>query len=273
MAPSKNFCARQAAWESVKAALGFTILNPVAQAAGPGGFQTAYVEKDYKVWVASPPADAGSAYLGHVSGPGNVYVRIEHAGASYLSRIASIGQTVTSWSTAGRFPANFAVIGMCSPTSVTANCLAGDANIKLDGNNTNLIIGTGDLGTNRWTKVGGNNSGVALGADSNAYMQLFDTCWANSSTQCQLWGYNSPNIDYSTIRSAIPLGAPIPSPNYAAPPTNATTAPNQCRGTGTVQLASVQVLEHDALGAVADLPIKLAAAYLPSDQGRSRRQR
>ena len=261
---TKNFCARQAAWESVKATLGFTALNPAAQAAGPGGFNAPYVENDYSVWVASPPADAGNAYLGHVSGPGNVYVRVEHAGASYLSRIASIGKNVTAWSTAGRFPANFAVIGMCSPTSVTANCLAGDANIKLDGNNTNLIVGTGDLGTNRWTKVGGNNSGVALGADSNAYMQLFDTCWANSSNQCQLWGYNSPNIDYSTTRSAIPLGAPIPDPAYAAPATGATTTPNECRGLGSAAVASIQVLEGGTSpDPVADLPIQLAAAITP----------
>lgn len=261
---SKQFCARQAAWESVKRQLGFTALDPVTQAGGPGGFQTAYVENGYSVWVASPPADAGSAYFGHVSGPGNVYVRIDHAGNNFLSGIAAINRTVAAWSTAGRFPANFAVIGMCSPTSVTANCLAGDANIKLDGNGTNLIVNTGDLGTNRWTKVGGNNSGVALGADSNAYMQLYDTCWGYSTNQCQLWGFTDPNIDYATTRSAIPLGAPIVDPAYPAPTINGTTAPNQCRGTGTVQLASVQLLERTENDPVADLPISLAAAVKPA---------
>jgi Putative Flp pilus-assembly TadE/G-like len=262
--PTKNFCARQAAWESVKAALNLAGLNPVTQSATSSAANNPYAANGYKIWVASPPSDAGSAYLGHVSGPGNVYVRIEHPGMDYLSRIASINRTVTAWSTAGRFPANFAVIAMCSPTSITANCLAGDANIKIDGTGSNLIVGTGDLGTNRWTKTGGNNSGIALGPNSNAFMQLYDTCWANSTNQCQLWGYNAPNIDYTTVRSAIPLGAPIIDPGYPAPTTNDTTAPNECRGAGTVQLASVQVVEGgNSQDSVADLPILLASVVKP----------
>jgi Putative Flp pilus-assembly TadE/G-like len=265
---NKNYCAREAAWQSVKSALGLTGLDPVVQATNSSGANSPYQANGYKVWVASPPADAGAAYPGHVSGPGVVFVRVDHAGMDYLSRIVSTNRTVSAWSTAGRFAADYAVIGMCSPTSITANCLAGDANIKLDGTNTNLIVGTGDLGTNRWVKDGGSNSGVALGPDSNAYMQLFDTCWANVSNSCQLWGYNSPNIDTSTTRAAIPLGAPIPDPAYAAPPITSTTAPNECRGSGTVQLASTQILERNqADSQVADLPIKLASVVQPVNPG------
>jgi hypothetical protein len=265
---SKNFCAREAAWESIKTALNFGGLVPAAQAdTSVIPSTTPYSANGYTVWVASPPSDAGSAYPGHVSGPGVVFVRIDHAGMDYLSRIANTNRTVSAWSTAGRFPANFAVIGMCSPTSITTNCLAGDANIKLDGTNTNLIVNTGDLGTNRWARDGGNSSGVALGPDSNAYMQLFDTCWAKASTQCQLWGYNSPNVDTSTTRAAIPLGAPIPDPGYLAPKIGLISGvdytPGQCRGTSTA-LASVQVLEQTAPNSqVADLPLKLAAAITP----------
>jgi hypothetical protein len=264
---SKNACARQAAWESVKSALKMTALNPAAQAGVASNVP--YTEGGYTVWVASPPADANVGcsskcpYPGHVSGPGTVFVRVDHQAPSFLSGTIGASRTVSAWATAGRFPANFAVIGMCSPTSVTANCLAGDANIKLDGNGTNLIVGTGDLGTNRWTKVGGNNSGVALGNDSNAFMQLFDTCWANASNQCQLWNYISPNIDYSITRAAVPLGAPIADPMYPAPPVTNITTPNQCRGAGTVQLASTQVLEHD----LEDDSIQLAAAREPVAPG------
>jgi Flp pilus assembly protein TadG len=263
---SKNFCARQAAWESVQAALRFTGLNPATQAnTSLIPSSTPYQENGYTVWVASPPSDAGSAYVGHVSGPGNIYVRVDHAGTNFLSGIAGINRKVQAWSTAGRFPANFAVIGMCSPTSITTNCLAGDSNIKLDGTTTNLIVNTGDLGTNRWARDGGSSSGVALGADSNAYMQLFDSCWSKSTNQCQLWSYSGGVIDTSSTRSAIPLGAPIPDPSYLAPTINATTAPNECRGTGSVQLASVQVLDRTApdAGTVANLPIELAAAVGP----------
>src|SRR5690242_19875985 len=112
---SKNFCARVAAWDSLKAALNLSV-NSTNQAAGPN-FSTAYTENGYRIWVASPPADAGVAWLGHVSGPGDVYVRVERPQASYFSRIASIGATVTSWATAGRFPASYAVIALCRPAA------------------------------------------------------------------------------------------------------------------------------------------------------------
>jgi hypothetical protein len=262
---NKNYCAREAAWESVKTALAFTGLDPATQADTSSiPSSTPYKENGYTVWVASPPADAGSAYVGHVSGAGVVYVRVDHAGMDYLSRIVNTKRTVQAWSTAGRFPANFAVIGMCDPTDSTTNCLAGDANIKLDGTNTNLIVGTGDLGTNRWARDGGSSSGVALGADSNAYMQLFDSCWAKSTTQCQLWGYDGTNVDTSTTRAAIPLGAPIPDPAYAAPTINGTTTPNECRGTSSpVQLASIMESGTDADQVVNDPPISLAAAHTP----------
>ncbi|MEO8272470.1 MAG: pilus assembly protein TadG-related protein [Chloroflexota bacterium] len=265
LAASKNVLARQAAWESVKQALDLGGVTPTIQAVTSSGANGPYVGEGYRVWVASPPSDAGAAYLGHTSGPGNVYVRIEHAGQTFLSNIAGVTRTVTAWSTAGRFPANFAVIGLCSPNSVTANCLAGDANIKLDGNNTNLIVNTGDVGTNRWTKSGGNNSGVALGADSNAYMQLFDSCWNAGGNQCNLFGYSGGAINTSDIRSAIPLGAPIQDPTYAPPTTGSTATPNQCRGNDTAAVASVQVLERNE--PVADLPIALAAAVQPLKPG------
>lgn len=256
--PSKNFCAREAAWASVAAALGFTGVDPVVRAGAASNL--AYQENGYTVWVASPPGDAnvpcngsnplciasGHVYPGHVSGPGVVFVRIDHEAATYMSRIAGIGRTVSAWSTAGRFPANFAVIGLCDPFDVSSRCLANDANIKLDGSNTNLIVETGDLGSNRWTKSGGNNSGVALGPDSNAYMSMYDTCWGYSSNQCQLWTYSGGAIDTSSLRNAIPLGAPVTDPAYPAPTINGTTAPNQCLGSGTVQLASVQTFEQPA---------------------------
>src|SRR5262249_7380258 len=140
---------------------------------------------------------------------------------------------------------NFAVIGMCSPTSITTNCLAGDSNIKLDGNNTNLIVNTGDVGTNRWTRSGGSNSGVAPGADSNAYMELVDGGWNASGNQCNLWGYSGGAVNTSAVRSAIPLGAAIQDPAYTAPTTSSTATPNQCRGTTSATVASTQIIEKN----------------------------
>src|SRR6185369_13064690 len=102
---SKNFCAREAAWESVQVALGFTGLTPSLQAdTSTIPSTTPYSENGYTVWVASPPSDAGTAYPGHVSGPGVVFVRVDHAAMDYLSRIANTNRKVQAWSTAGRFP-------------------------------------------------------------------------------------------------------------------------------------------------------------------------
>ncbi|HJP90038.1 MAG TPA: pilus assembly protein TadG-related protein [Candidatus Limnocylindrales bacterium] len=257
---SKAVCARQAAWQVIKSSLNLT-LDPIALGQTSTGV-TAVSNGGYKIWVSSPPGDAGSSYLGHTTGPGNVYVRIDHPGQTYLSSIVGVTRSVAAWSTAGRFPANFAVIGMCSPTDITANCLAGDSNIKLDGTNTNLIVNTGDIGTNRWTRSGGTNSGVALGKDSNAYMELYDDCWTATGNQCNVWGYTGVAVDTTDVRSAIPLGAAIQDPAYAAPTINSTTAPNQCRGTGTVQLASAHIVEQQ----MPDVQLAAAVQPLPNPQ-------
>ena len=269
LSASKQQLAREAAWQSIKTALNFTGLDPVAQAMTSSSATGYYTENNYKVWVASPPSDAGSAYVGHVSGPGVIYVRIDHPALDFLSRIANTNRNVAAWSTAGRFPANFAVIGMCS-TVITASCLAGDSNIKLDGTNTNLIVATGDVGTNRWVRAGGTSSGVALGVDSNAYMELFNDCWNAGGNQCNLFGWTGTAVNTSDVRNAIPLGAPIQDPSYAPPATGSTATPDQCRGTVSAQLASAHVVDGPNLNQsqISDLPVKLASAIQPQVPGR-----
>jgi hypothetical protein len=269
---SKNFCARKAAWDSVKAQLGLSLLNTSAQAGGPN-FQTPYTENGYSIWVASPPQDANTGcssncpYPGHVSGPGVVFVRVQKAGTHYLSKIAfPNGQTVSAWATAGRFPKNFAVEAMCDPDNGGGNCIAQGANIKIDGNNSLLAVSTGDLGTNSWARTSGTGSAIGLGSDSNAYMQSFEDCWNAGGNQCNLYGYAGGAVNYSDARNAVPLGAPIIEPNYPAPTIDGTATPNECKGTGTVQLASV--LESGPAApadntAVQAPDLHLAAAVLP----------
>jgi hypothetical protein len=272
---SKNQCARQAAWQSVKSALGLTILDPVSQAASSSTKTSAYTENGYSIWVASPPAEANAGcssecpFPGHVSGPGDVFVKVEHPGAHYLSRILFASDVpVTAWATAGRFPENFAVIGLCNPDAGD-RCLTGQgANIQVDGNGSFLAVDTGDIGTNGWTKTNGNGSVIGLGSDSNAYMQDFDTCWGFATNQCQLAGYSGGAVDYSVTRSATALGAPVSDPAYAAPTVNGTTVPNQCKGAGTVQLASLVETGPQAPSTnttTADgSDLTLAAAQLPA---------
>jgi hypothetical protein len=273
---TKNFCARKAAWDSVKAQLGLSLLNTNSQAGGPS-FQTPYTENGYSIWVASPPEDANKScssscpYPGHVSGPGVVFVRVQKAGTHYLSKIAfPNGQTVSAWATAGRFPKNFAVEAMCDPDNGGGNCIVQGANIKIDGTNSLLAVSTGDLGTNSWARTSGSGSAIGLGSDSNAYMQDFDDCWNAGGNQCNLYGYAGGAVNYSDARSAVPLGASIIDPNYPAPPITATTTPNECKGAGTVQLASI--LESDPAAPAVDtaMPapdLDLAAAVLPPTPG------
>lgn len=272
---SKNQCARQAAWQSLKDALGLAGLVPATQATSSSTKTTAYTESGYTIWVASPPADANAScssncpFPGHISGPGDVFVKVEHPGGHYLSRIVFPNDVpVTAWATAGRFPENFAVIGLCNPDAGDS-CLANGSVIKVDGNNSFLAVSTGDLGTNGWTKTNGSGSVIGLGSDSNAFMQDFNTCWGFSSNQCQLAGYSGGAVDYSVTRTAVPLGAPVTDPGYAAPSVTSTTTPNQCNGTGTVQLASlIERAPSDPSAPVTNVAaapdLAFAAARLPA---------
>ena len=271
---SKQSLARQAAWQSVKASLGLTSLDPSTQAGLSQS--TPYTENGYTIYVASPPANANNGcsgncpYPGHVSGPGVVFVRVQRVGQHFLSRVAFSSDTpVIAWATAGRFPRNFAVEAMCDPNAGGGNCLVQGANIKIDGANSALIVNTGDLGTNSWTRTSGSTSTVALGTDSHAYEGSFQDCWNAGGNQCNLYGYASGAVNYSDARTAVPLGASIVDPAYAAPTINSTTAPNQCTGTGTVQLASIiesgtdSHLADTAAGAPPAPDVAPAAAYLP----------
>ena len=264
---TKQSRARQAAWQSVKSALGLG-LDPATQAAAAQNVP--YTENGYTVYVASPPQSANTGcssncpYPGHVSGPNTVFVRVQRNGEHFLSRIVfSSDSPVVAWATAGRFPNNFAVIAMCDPNTTGGNCITQGANIKIDGSGSALIVNTGDLGTNSWTRTSGTNSAVAFGSSSNAFMGSFEDCWDANGNQCNLYTYNSPSIDYTDARNAVPLGAQIVDPGYAAPTINSTTAPNACRGTGTVQLASI--VESGTDSHLADTAAALSAGPLAPD--------
>jgi len=268
----KQSLARQAAWQSVKSQLNLS-LDPATQAGASEA--TAYTENGYQIWVASPPGDANAGcssncpYPGKVSGPGVVFVRVQRAGQHFLSRIAFSSDTpVVAWATAGRFPQNFAVEALCDPSNGGGNCIVQGANIKIDGNNSLLAVSTGDIGTNSWTRTSGTGSAIGLGTDSNAYMGTFDDCWDANGNQCNLYTFSGGAVDYSSVRNASPLGASIVNPNYPAPTINATTTPNECKGAGTVQLASI-IESGSGGGSIDGTPrpapdVDLAAVRLPA---------
>jgi carboxypeptidase family protein/putative Flp pilus-assembly TadE/G-like protein len=231
---TKNDCAREAAWTSLKDALHLTSLSPHTQSLGPN-FTIPYVENGYKIWVASPPSDAGTKYPGSISNQRTIFVWVERVEASNLARIVRpAGQTISAWATAGRIPQNFAFIGLCYPGAtlhLNPDCRSGSGeDVTIDGGST-VVLHTGDMGVNTWVKTNGVNAYVALGTDSGAYMGKFSTCWSSGS--CQMVSWVDPPGVIGGARQAIPLGPQIQDPQYPEPPTNNTTVPWQCRPVGT----------------------------------------
>jgi Carboxypeptidase regulatory-like domain/Putative Flp pilus-assembly TadE/G-like len=263
---SKNACAREAAWASLKDSLGLSV-DPAAQALGPQ-FNLPYVDvaTGYKVWVASPPSDAGAKYPGSVSSQRTIFVWVERVESANLSHIVMPnGQTVSAWATAGRIPQDFAFVGLCYPSAPrigTSDCHTGTGeDITVNGGST-IVIEQGDAGLNTWAKTNG-GSVIALGADGGAYMGSFANCWSNP-VQCKLAGWTGPEPGtISGTRSAIPLGPRIQDPGYPEPTINSTTIPYQCYTNGSqpaVSSIDQPVADGQTLN---DAPIKLTSLQEP----------
>jgi len=231
--PSKNHCAREAAWTSVKNALGLgSGLVPSSEADLLGS--APYSEAGYRIWVASPPSDAGAAYTGFASSTKTVFVRVERDLQAGLSRIIKTSTTVGSWATAGRIPENFAIIVLCGAPTCTG---PSGQDLQVAGTGSNLILESGDLASNSFGKTSGNSASIALndGSDgkdvSLAYMHTPSQCAIGSST-CQIdaWHSATQTVDTTKLYSALALPQVI-DPQYAKPTLNATTTPYQCYST------------------------------------------
>lgn len=264
---SKQQCARQAAWTSIKAHTGLTTLNPVTQAVSIGN--TAYTEAGYRIWVASPPSDAGSAYPGFSSSTKTIFVRVERDLSANLSRVIRSSTTVGAWATAGRIPKNFAIIVLCGPPTCTPP--NGD-NTKVNGTGSNLILETGDLGSNSFGKTAGNSASIALGPTSSAYMHYPAQC-AIGSGSCLIDSWTSgggvnPAVQYSALALPQVVDPQYKQPGCAATSTDCTPSsayvPYQCYSTSdtppAITMGSDPVADGTDLNGV---PIDLAGAALP----------
>ena len=260
---SKNACARAAAWRSIKTALNLSsTFDPDGEAIGASNVP--YTENGYSIWVASPPSDAGAKYPGAVSSSHTIFVWVERVETANLSRVVRpAGQTVSAWATAGRIPQNFAFVGLCyqgASFHLNSDCRNGShEDVTIDGGST-VVLHSGDMGVNTWVKTNGNNSYVALGTDTGAYMGSFSTCWA-AGTSCSLVDWVDPPGVIGGPRSAIPLGPRIQDPQYPGPTTNSTTVPWQCGGSGGIAMGSDPWSDSTA---VLDPPMKLTSAVLPA---------
>jgi hypothetical protein len=268
--PSKNHCAREAAWNSVQQALGLTGLTPAVQADSIG--DTPYAENGYRIWVASPPSDAGAAYAGFASSLKTIFVRVERDLQGGFSRIIKPLTTVGSWATAGRIPENFAILILCGPPTCTP---PSGQDLQVAGTGSNLILESGDLGSNSFGKTSGNNASIALSDTSSAYMHYPSQC-AIGSPSCLIDRWTGSAVDTSTQYGALALPQVI-DPLYQRPPTTSGTsggvvsgtAPYQCYSTTSSSIPAVSAAsEPFAQGpTINGSPVNLLSAVGPAPSG------
>lgn len=206
---TKQGDAREAAWDSVKTKLGLGVAMPTKTE-----LQNGFTTGGWTIWIATPPTDAGSNYLGNssITGQTAVYVRVEKDNPAFLARIFGInGRTIRGWATAGVQPTRFAVIALCGRNGA---CPSTVESLALSGTNTVLRVIDGDVGGNWGLKVNSNAADrLQLPGDSQAY--LVDTTCGASRYLC----YPNPNVSdgSGTSKQVRVLPAPVEDPNYPEP--------------------------------------------------------
>jgi len=216
----KRDAARLAAWEDLDRSLGLNLNNGelnvwpksstglAGQVAGP-----------YRIWVSTPPIQAGAAYGGTytTSDSRTMFVRIERENPSYFGRVLGVGdQLISAWATAGVIPERYGVITLRQPGQAPGNIAA---NITLNGTGTNLEVVDGDVGSNwnmrlnsgsqLWLRGVGNN-------DADALLQEWISCGQSCWSQGQI--SSGPN-GTPPWAPQVPKELPglIPDPNYTLP--------------------------------------------------------
>lgn len=267
---AKSNCAKEAAWTFLKNELHLPAgFSPSIQSQLPVT-ATPVTTSGYRIWVASPPSEAGAAYYGQFSTPQTIYVRVERDLPTNLGRIVHPNDTtINAWATAGRVPKNFAILTLCRPDANARppeNCLANLTDIRVNGNNSSIVIEDGDLGNNTWSTTNANGnvvgSAIALAPNSNAYMGRVDLCWADAG-KCNIVGWDNATQSRTGARSAFPLGPQIVDPAYTVPTMTSTAVPWQCVDAGYNPGPIALVPVSGPMTAVAAPPMVLAAAVLP----------
>jgi len=262
--PSKNHCAREAAWASLKQHLGLSLAGtPFVMADSLGNVP--YSEAGYNIWVASPPSDAGAAYPGLASSQKTIFVRVERQQQANISRIIGSNPTVGAWATAGRIPQNFAIVVLCGPPDCRS---PNGPDLKVNGNGSNLILLRGDIGSNSFAKTAGSDAAIALSETnaSSAYMHYPAQC-ATTSISCQLVGWDEATSSRTTRKSAQALPQVI-DPAYFAPTFSSTATPFQCYSTTDGSIPAVSAIpEPVAQGRTLNgAAIGLTSAVLPTPE-------
>lgn len=229
-APTKQVCARRAAWNYLNDQLGLGLTSATidgyanGNTAAAGEPVTPGSGAPYSIWVSTPPNGAGAAAAVSTVADKNqvLFVRVDRQRDIFFGKIfAPDGFTVSAWSTAGIFPNRFAVITLRRGKD-GVDVDSGPANttdIKIAGTGSSLRVVNGDVGGNYGMKMPGSGSRLILdssgGDDVNVllsdYVSCGSSCWAPGQIVDQT----------GAIRPATKLPAFVPDPNYAPPPMNA----------------------------------------------------
>ena len=218
--PTERTLARRAAWEEInrQLGLGMSLGNLIDASNGtPVGGRG---EGAYRIWVASPPWDAGTAYPGAQTLPESrtVFVRIEKDNPAFLSRTLGMGDVkVSAWATAGVFPNRFAIITLREPGMAPGGSVA---NIDLNGSGTVLEAINGDVGGNYNMVL---NSGAELWVrgqsdnDAEAYLINYTSCGPSCWDAGQISSGDN-GFPANIPKAPQQLPGVIPDPNYPLPP-------------------------------------------------------
>jgi len=230
----KEQCARQAAWDYLNKSLSLGLTNAEVIARGASIGSTAFASSNgYRIWVASPPSDAGSKYPGAVSNPRTVFVWVEQTEKANIGSIVHpAGTVVSAWATAGVISSNYAFIGLCYPGaaySIPSDCHHGSGqDVTVNGTGSLLVLRSGDFAVNTWLKTAGSSAALALSTDGSAYMGDYRTCWAAAGGQCNIVSWIDPPGTTGAQRNATPAGPFLVNPGYVGPAHTTATTPYQC---------------------------------------------
>ncbi len=234
---TKRMNARRAAWSSLndQLALGLNSgdLDALMATDTPAGTPSLY--SGYRLWVSTPPIDAGAKYPGAFTGAADRYLFawVEKDNPSFFSHIFGQGdRNISAWATAGVFAGQFAVI------TLRQNGQSGPANatdIDLAGTNTILQVVNGDVGGN-WGMKLNSGSNLYLKGDADAYLVDYTSCGSSCWSTNQI----SDGPPFFNLKTPQRLPNIIDDPNYplpsvlaGVPATGGTSAVPQAPGTAT----------------------------------------
>ena len=234
---TKHDCARAAAWRFLDADLDLVIDDAFIDSTLRGSstpeegrlVATNAAGPEYRLWVSTPPIDAGLSSSMSTVGDSNqvLFVRVDRVRSPFIAGVLGIGDlNVSSWATAGIFPNRWAVITLRRGQG-GAQIDSGPANatdMVIAGSGSSLVVRNGDVGGNFGLKMPGSGSRIILDGgpdEANVYLKDHLPC---SSSAC--WSSGQIVDTMGNAQDARKLPSFVADPNYLPPTGLNANAPN-----------------------------------------------